>query len=372
MQRNDDFTTETEKYFAEKGLTLTPGQRFYRIPDKYFDLYGVFYDKETGKFLRMPQSVADSVNPTVSQLNAYTAGGRIRFSTDANRMSVTVRFDMLNVNCHISALGSSGFMLLQETENEDGSISYKMAAQFIPGHYANVSDSSTPEGYSIEKYLPGEGMRNFILYMPTYNDIKELVLGFPKDSNCCSGLKYRQDVKPLLYYGSSITEGGCASRPDIPYQCFISRWTNTDFINLGFSAGALGEETMAEYLASLDVSVFVCDYDHNAPNAEHLWATHERLFRIFRKKHPYTPVVFMSKPDFDTDPTAPLRREAVKNTYDKAEAEGDKNVYFVDGERLFGTTDREICTVDGTHPNDIGFFRMAKTLYDELKKTDIL
>ena len=369
MQQYD--LTDEAKYFAEKGLKLSPGQRFYRIPDERFDLYGVFYDDEAGRFLRMPQSVADSVNPTVAQLNAYTAGGRIRFSTDANRMSVTVSYDALNVNCHMSALGSSGFMLLQEFEDENGKISYKMAAQFIPGHYANVSDSSTSTGYSIEKYLPGEGMRNFILYMPTYNDVKELVLGFPKDSHCCNGLKYRQDVKPILYYGSSITEGGCASRPDIPYQCFISRWTNTDFINLGFSAGALGEVTAAEYLASLDMSIFVCDYDHNAPSAEHLWNTHERLFRIFREKHPDTPVVFMSKPDFDLDPTASKRREAVKSTYDKAVAEGDKNVYFVDGERLFGTTDREICTVDSTHPNDIGFLRMAKTLYEEIKKIGI-
>lgn len=372
MRQNDYFTVDEEKYFADKGLNLTPGQRYYRIPDKNFDLYGVFYDKTAQRFLRMPQSVADTVNPTVSQLNAYTAGGRIKFSTDADRMSVTVSYDALNVNCHISALGSSGFMLLQEKENENGAISYKMAAQFIPGHYANVSESSTPNGYSVEKGLPGEGMRNYILYMPTYNDVKELVLGFPKDSHCSNGLKYRKDVKPILYYGSSITEGGCASRPDIPYQCFISRWTNTDFINLGFSSGALGEETMAEYLASLDMSVFVCDYDHNAPNAEHLWKTHERLFRIFRKKHPYTPVIIMSKPDFDLDPMAPYRREAVKSTYDKAVAEGDKNVYFVDGEKLFGKTDREICTVDSTHPNDIGFLRMAETLYEEIKKIGIL
>lgn len=355
-----------------EGLTLTPGQKLYSVVGEPFDLYGVFYDQERGRFLRMPQSTADSVNPTVAQLNAYTAGGRIRFSTDANRMSVTVSYDALNYNSHMSVLGSGGFILLEEKEEADGRLSYKMSAHFIPGHYANASESSTPYGYSVEKYLPGTGMRNYVLYMPTYNDVKELIIGLPEDALCSHGLKYRRDVKPVLYYGSSITEGGCSSRADIPYQCFISRWTNTDFINLGFSSGALGEETMAEYLASLDVSVFVCDYDHNAPNPEHLWKTHERLFRIFRKKQPDTPVIFMSKPDFDRDPTAPERRAAVKATYDKAVSEGDKNVYFVDGERLFGKTDRECCTVDITHPNDIGFLRMAETLYEELKKTGVL
>lgn len=355
--------------FAQKGLDLTPGQKFYRIPGGYFDLYGVFYDKDAGRFLRMPQSVADSVSPNVALLNGYTAGGRIRFSTDADRMSVTVSYDILNVYCHMTTLGSGGFIMLEETECPDGCIAYKTAAHFIPGHYASVSDSSGPNGYSVEKYLPGGRMRNYILYMPTYNDVKELILGFPENAKVAHGLKYRQDVKPILYYGSSITEGGCCSRPDTAYQCFVSRWTNTDFINLGFSAGALGEDAIAEYLASIDTSVFVCDYDHNAPNAEHLWNTHEKLFRTFRKTHPDTPVIIMSKPDFDCDPTAPLRREAVKATYDKAVSEGDKNVYFIDGETLFGKTDRECCTVDTTHPNDIGLLRMAKAVYAALKKT---
>ena len=358
--------------FAQKGLTLTPGQRFYKLPGGDFDIYGVFYDEKAGRFLRMPQSIADNVNQSVAVLNGYTAGGRIRFSTDADRMSVTVSYDALNTHCHMSSLGSSGFILLEETEEADGSISYKTAAHFIPGHYASVSDSSGPNGYSIEKYLAGKGMRNYILYMPTYNDVRELVLGFPENARISHGLKYRQDVKPVLYYGSSITEGGCCSRSDNAYQCFVSRWTNTDFINLGFSSGALGEDIMAEYLASLDMSVFVCDYDHNAPNAEHLWATHERLFRAFRAKHPETPVIIMSKPDFDTDPTAPLRREAIKATYDKAVAEGDKNVYFIDGESLFGKTDRQCCTVDSTHPNDVGFLRMAEAVYAALLKTGVL
>ena len=361
-------TEEIFPDFAQKGLDLTPGQKFYKIPDSRFDLYGVFYDKDAGRFLRMPQDIADKVNPTVALLNGYTAGGRIRFSTDADRMSITVSCDVLNAYCHMPALGTGGFMLLEEKTGEDGRISYKMAAAFVPGHYANVSESKGPNGYTVEKYLPGEGMRDFILYMPTYNDIKELILGFPEGAKCQPGLKYRQDVKPVLYYGSSITEGGCSSRPDIPYQCFISRWTNTDFINLGFSSGALGEEVMAEYLASLDVSVFVCDYDHNAPNAGHLYKTHERLYRIFRKAHPTTPVIIMSKPDFDIDPTAPMRRQAVKATYDKAVSEGDENVYFIDGQSLFGETDRECCTVDSTHPNDIGFLRMAERVYAELKK----
>ena len=181
--------------FAQKGLELTSGQRFYRIPDEHFDLYGIYYDEKAGRFLRMPQEIADKTNANAASLNGCTAGGRIRFSTDADRISLTVSYDAFNVFNHISALGSSGFILLEEVEEADGSISHRMAAHFIPGHYANVSDTSGPNGFSVEKYLFGGKMRSYILYTPTYNDVRELVLGFPENAKISRGLEYRK-IKP--------------------------------------------------------------------------------------------------------------------------------------------------------------------------------
>ena len=131
--------------------------------------------------------------------------------------------------------------------------------------------------------------------------------------------------------------------------------------------GKVGEKAMAEHLASLDASAFVLDYDYNAPNAEHLQATHYPLYERIRSTHKDTPILFISKPDFEYDGQSAKRRAVIIETYEKAKANGDKNVAFIDGETLFGTFGRDGCTVDTCHPNDLGFYRMAETVYPVLK-----
>ena len=92
--------------------------------------------------------------------------------------------------------------------------------------------------------------------------------------------------KPIVFYGSSITEGGCASRVTNAYPALLSKWLNADYINLGFSGSAKGEIPVAEFIAEQSMSAFVYDYDHNAPNPEHLAATHEAFFSCDTgKKH---------------------------------------------------------------------------------------
>ena len=129
------------------------------------------------------------------------------------------------------------------------------------------------------------------------------------------------------------------------------------------SGNGKAEENMARHIASREMSLFAMDYDHNAPNPEHLQATHERLYRIVREAQPQLPIVMITRPDFDKNHAdGTERRNIILATYNKAIAEGDQNVYFVDGERFFGNTDRDLCTVDGCHPTDIGFLRMADTM----------
>ena len=119
---------------------------------------------------------------------------------------------------------------------------------------------------------------------------------------------------------------------------------------------------MAEYIAGFDMSAFVLDYDHNAPSAEHLKNTHEKLYLAFRKTHPDTPVIMVSKPDINLRDNAQLdRRDIIRTTYENARRRGEK-VLFVDGYSLFAGEMREDCTVDGCHPNDLGFSRMADVI----------
>lgn len=349
-----NFNIETEK---------SDGLKFYNIPSAPFDLYGVFYEAETKRFVRMPSDVANGVSENVGLLNANTAGGRVRFSTDSERICIRVKYKELNFAPHISLLGGSGFILLEEREDRT-----VFVYSFMPGYYGNDKDDKSENGYAVTKKTGDGKVKNYILYFPTYNDICELSIGLDDNAFVGHGRKYN-DVKPILYYGSSIGQGGCASRADNSYQALISKWTNTDYVNLGFSGSARGEEKMAEYLASIDCSVFVCGYDYNAPTPEFLKDTHYNFYKSYRNKRPCKPVLFVSNPNTDGNyMNAQERFAVIKETYETALAEGDKNVYLLDGSTLFGENDRENCTVDGCHPNDLGFYRIAQKIYSALKE----
>ena len=167
--------------------------------------------------------------------------------------------------------------------------------------------------------------------------------------------------KPVVYYGSSITQGGCASRPGSAYESILSRRFSCDHINLGFSGNAKGEKEMAEYISGLDMAVFVYDYDHNAPSVEHLQMTHEPMFKRIRSAHPDLPIVMMSRPRPKLSPKEEQRLEIIRTTYRNALQSGDRNVYLIDGRTLMQMAGNE-GTVDTDHPTDFGFTSMAKTI----------
>ena len=117
---------------------------------------------------------------------------------------------------------------------------------------------------------------------------------------------------------------------------------------------------MAEYLANLDMSILVYDFDHNAETVDELRMAHERTFKIIRKRQPNLPIIMISAADrmFGT----PERKEVVYQTYKNAIKAGDQHVYFIDGDDIYAPVGRGLCTVDHVHPNDIGFLMMANAL----------
>ena len=123
----------------------------------------------------------------------------------------------------------------------------------------------------------------FTINFPLYQGVNSLYIGLKEGSVIKEAPEY-ETTAPFVYYGSSITQGGCASRPGSAYQNILSRHLQWDHINLGFSGSCKGEDEMAYYIASLDMSVFVYDYDHNAPTVEHLKNTHEIFFKKIKIK----------------------------------------------------------------------------------------
>ncbi|MCQ2433149.1 MAG: SGNH/GDSL hydrolase family protein [Clostridia bacterium] len=320
-----------------------------------FRVYGLYDYKNEPRFIRIPKEIGDATNDGVKGLNYHTAGGRVRFATDSPVIAIRCK---MNGQCyfpHMALSGTSGFDLYQHTD--DGRDNY--IATFMPTY-------EKKHGYESLQYTDG-GMHTYTIHFPLYNDCVALEIGIQKDAEIDWGAEYLP-IKPIVYYGSSITQGGCASRPGMAYQNVISALRNIDHINLGFSGSARGEDIIAEYMAGLDMSIFVMDYDHNAPTPEHLLATHEKLYRTIRAKHPDTPIIMVTKPDARVNEYEINRRNIVFETYRHAVAEGDKNVSFIDGFTFFDPEYHDICTVDGCHPNDAGFMGMARVIGREIDR----
>lgn len=329
---------------------------WYDAAEAPFEIYGAY---SKNPYTRMPVDVAETVNEGVARLNYNTAGVRARFRCNSPYIAIHVEWKQFVHMQHATDIGLSGFDLYFLRGDDE----YRLVKPFITPW--NIEKAKS--GYESVLDVSGE-MCDYVLNFPSYNDVDRLFIGVSRDTVFESAAKYR-DVLPIVYYGSSITQGGCACRPGNIYQNFLARMLNVDYINLGFSGNGKGEQTMADYIAELPMSVFVSDYDHNAPSPEHLEATHYNLYKTIRAKNPTLPYIMVSKPDYKSWVENDLRRKRIiKESYERALAEGDENVYFIDGESFFGDTERFSHTVDGCHPNDLGFYKMAMGFYPLLSR----
>lgn len=337
--------------------------KYYNLTDAPLEIYGVeVIDRERGIFWRLPDEETALVGEEIRGRSKSACGGRIRFRTDADSVSIKLTLHTLGIDICMPLPGSSGIDVYTGS-----GIHAKYRGYVAPTNYRE-------EDKTVEKVVPlrfsGEAheLRDVTVNLPRNERIADVTFGFPDDAAVASPTPYSCTGR-ICYYGSSITEGGCATRPGNAYTATVSRWLDSDYVNYGFSGMARGEPAMADIIAKRDFSVLVYDYDHNSPNAEHLSATHEPFFRRIREAKPTLPVVMMSKPDFDSDPAGNAkRRDIIYGTYLNARENGDTNVYFIDGEAFFGTVGRDACTVDNCHPNDLGFFRMAEQVWRVLSK----
>lgn len=320
---------------------------FHSVHDRPLRVYGIFF--EDGKFRRLPEAVARTGHETVLEHHACTAGGRLRFVTDSPYIALVCRLPYVGKMAHFALTGSAGFDLYVKSGESD-----RYVCSLRPSFY--ITDSIV-RGFD----FGSRARREITIHFPLYSEVSELYIGLCDGATLEEAPPYACET-PIVYYGHSITQGGCASRPGNAYPSILSRRLSVDHVNLGFSGGGRGEATIADYIASLPMRVLVMDYDHNAPNAAHLQATHEPMFRKVREKHPDLPVVMMTAttmPRFSDDRAK--RREIIRATYLHAKEAGDENVYFVDGGALFDPYS-DYATVDGSHPNDYGFVVIADAL----------
>ncbi|MBR1974822.1 MAG: hypothetical protein IKA20_03120 [Clostridia bacterium] len=347
---------KVDKNFARQKPITKEGKTLYSIPSPCFSLYGIEYDEKAQGFVRLSPEYARSVSEGVEVLSRHTSGGRMCFSTDSKVLEITATYSNFWEMAHMPLSGACGFSLFETTEQGE---------KFVANLGALHSDK---QGFTAMAQLTGD-MRNYVLYFPLYNRIDSLTVGLTEGAMVKKLNPYR-DIAPILYYGSSITQGGCASRPDNTYQGVICKRNRIDFISLGFSGGAKAEPAMVKYLAGIKCSLFVCDYDHNAPTAAYLKDTHYPLYKQFRAAQPNTPILFISRPDITRDKEGEERLKIIRSTYLKAKKEGDNNVYFLSGKSFYGKRHPENFAVDGFHPTDYGFALMADKIYKKMCTID--
>ena len=258
--------------------------KFRSVWEEPFRIYGIA-DNEKGDFCRLPRELLPQCSAGIQRLAEYLAGACIRFTTDADSLSVVWELVTSANMSHFAPCGKNGMELFEETEQGTRHVSNLLPA-LEDGGACRIQQSSFVR-------LPG-GLRSYVLYLPLYNGLKTLMLGLPPQAQLLPGRTPRTE-KPVVFYGSSVTQGACASKAGSCYTTLLARRLDTAQINLGFSGNAKGEEVIARYIASLDMSLFVYDYDYNAPSVEHLQATHEPFFRIIREAQPELPVVMISR-----------------------------------------------------------------------------
>lgn len=346
-----------------KTAPALPGGNYVNIDEPPFRVYGVQKD-EVG-YYRMTPSVAERVNEGVIGLNRNTAGGVVKFRTNATTLSLRAERPVESYAVqHMTMVASAGFNAYCGTQ---------LLGSFFPclcyenGNFVFGSFSGQIDFAGASSLKDAEGFFDVTLYMPLYGGYGDISLCVPE------GFEFRAtepfpNAKPIVFYGSSITQGACTDAPGNAYINILSRRLNRYCLNLGFSGSARAEDAMIEYLAGLDMSIFVLDYDHNAPTTEHLRNTHEKLFQAVRNAHPNIPIVMASSiPWLPIGRYDPTRREIIRQTYEHAVAKGDKNVYFIDGASFFESVPFDYCTVEGCHPNTLGMYLMAEGFYAVLK-----
>lgn len=357
---------KVDKNFAIPSNIEKDDIAWYSVKNAPFDLYGIYNAQAEEGFRRMPSEVAETVNLGVHNRSYNSAGGRVRFTTDSPYLALKVEYASLPKSPTFALSGMCGSDIFIY---KDGG--FKFFALATPdftddkGYERLIELGEDAIGY---RRSPAESMEKteYLINFPSYHTIDNMYIGIKEGSYLGGGSRYRNE-KPVVFYGSSITQGGCAMRPGLAYTDIISRKYNLHYINLGFSGSAHGEVPMMEYIAGLDMAAFVYDFDYNT-DANGLWAKHYRGYKIVRDAHPDIPIVIMGHPNFKGEKWNYDRMAAVEDTYKRAKAEGDNNVYYIPSPELFGEWGFEYCTADGIHPNDAGFKQMADRLSLEIEK----
>ena len=299
-------------------------------------------------FDRLPAAAQKTVTPKIWDLSLDSTGILVRFRTDATAISVKyhLRRDHLALT-HMAATGVSGADLYAR----DPAGKWRWVAVAKPEkQQVNVE--------LVKGLTPGG--REYAIYLPLYNGVDSFAIGVAPGA-AFEGLAPRG--KPIVFYGTSITQGGCASRPGMVHTAILGRRLDMPVVNLGFSGNGHMDEAVGACMARMDASVFVIDCLPNMfgpevtakciPLVMQLRAARPDIPIVLAEDRRYPPgwiIASMAKHNDDN-------HAALRAAFAELQKRGVKAIYYIPGDHLYG--DDGDGSVDGSHASDLGFVRQS-------------
>lgn len=324
-----------------------------------FPLLGKISNETETRYERLPSYLKEVCRQPLWDLGKNTSGLAIRFST--NSTSISAKWEVVGNNKmnHMTETGIKGVDLYAW-----GNDQWQPVKAGLPSGKINertiISNMTSKE-------------REFMLFLPLYDGVISLSIGIDSTAYIKEpALPYPNTFKPIVVYGTSITQGGCATRPGMSYTNILTRKLNREVINLGFSGNGQLDYEIAELMATRkDASLFVLDFIPNV-NADQLKEKTRPFYDILRKSNPHTPILFVEtiifphssfdKAIFDT---ITEKNRLLREEFESIQKKGDKNVFYLPTDKLIGF-DGE-ATVDGIHLTDLGFARFATQLQKKIE-----
>ncbi len=330
----------------------------YKTEDLQPYIRGLYwFGQEDYEITRFPASSFPRLRPDVAFLSTNPSGGRICFRAKTSGIGIELDYPPSRRYEKFSRCGQCGVDLYMDGE---------FYSTFIP----------LQDGYFINfvKVDPASE-HEFTLYLPTYATVK--LLSLDVEDGEITPPSPLAIPKPIVFYGSSITQGAYASRPGLAYPAIIGRRLNAEIINLGFSGNGKGEPEVADLIAQIDASCFVMDWGANLMSPEEEGLMEERyrpLLRKVKNAHPKTPILLVGTQWVGSMPWEPRAQyfigkiqAEIKAAYDEEVQAGNKLIDYIDGRTFVGPADADL-TVDRAHVTDLGFYRYVEALVPRLKK----
>ncbi len=325
------------------------------FPDDRLVVSGLpWFRQNAPRLWRLPEQAAGQLPDAVQRLMRYPAGGRIRFAADTSQLHLRVDAPNVQSMSNMSPLGCRGFDV------------YVDGVYWCSSRVAETGSQMLPFFQGAERTL-----REITIYLPSFQEVRVEAVELDADAAIRPPQAFVRPL-PIVYYGSSIAQGGCACRPGMSYEAILGRRLGVDFVNLGFSGAGKAEPKVVDLVARVEACCFVLDLGKSfgRQSAE----VYGAMLDTIRRAHPDAPLVcvtpiFSTRESYDAG-YADLSehvRDAVRQAVGKRMEAGDRGLYLVEGNDLLGPDDADAFH-EGVHPTDLGFMRIADRLEPLLRK----